>query len=193
MRGREIYSLFKPTIRLGQLFLSICPRSLVQLLLVLARPVPTKLGIGLRYLLVSRLAKRCGECVAIHENVYLYQLQNMEFGNHVSIHPMCYLDASGGLKIGSEVSIAHGSSIMTHEHNFQDATSRIRSAPMKCDPVVVEDDVWIGCGVRILAGLRIGTRTVVGAGSVVTRDIPDGVVAVGVPARPLKQTQAYAA
>lgn len=54
-------------------------------------------------------------------------------------------------------------------------------------PIVVEDDVWIGGGAIVLPGVRIGRGTTIGAGSVVTRDVPAGVLAVGNPCRVVKE------
>ena len=54
-------------------------------------------------------------------------------------------------------------------------------------PVTIGDDVWIAAGAVICSGVKIGNRTVIGAGSVVTRDIPDDVFACGVPARVIRQ------
>ena len=56
-------------------------------------------------------------------------------------------------------------------------------------PIVVGDNVWLGGGVVVLPGVTIGTDTVVGAGSVVTRDLPAGVVAVGNPARVIRTVE----
>ncbi len=98
--------------------LALLPRGSVVLLLTLARLVPTKLGIALRWSVVRRLAKQCGDCVALHEGVYLFGLEHAELGGNVSVHPMCYLDATGGLVIGNDVSIAHGTSILTTEHDY---------------------------------------------------------------------------
>ncbi len=53
-------------------------------------------------------------------------------------------------------------------------------------PVIIGDDVWVGAGALILPGVRIGSRTVIGAGSVVTRDIPDDVFAAGNPCRVIR-------
>ena len=50
-------------------------------------------------------------------------------------------------------------------------------------PIVIEDDVWIGCNVIVLKGVTIGTRAVIGAGAVVTRNIPASTVAAGIPCR----------
>jgi acetyltransferase-like isoleucine patch superfamily enzyme len=57
-------------------------------------------------------------------------------------------------------------------------------------PIVVEEDAWLGVGVTVLSGVRIGRGAVVGAGSVVARDIPDGAIAVGTPARIVKYRDA---
>ncbi|QXP84023.1 DapH/DapD/GlmU-related protein [Methylococcus sp. Mc7] len=53
-------------------------------------------------------------------------------------------------------------------------------------PVIIEDNVWIGAGACVLPGVRIGTGSVIGAGSVVTRDVPAGTIVVGVPARAIR-------
>ena len=55
-----------------------------------------------------------------------------------------------------------------------------------CAPVVIEDNVWLGANVTVLKGVRIGRDSVVAAGSVVTRDLPAGVLAAGVPAKVIK-------
>jgi acetyltransferase-like isoleucine patch superfamily enzyme len=99
---------------------------------------------------------------------------------------MSYLDADGGLEIGSDVSIAHGTTIMTTEHDYEFSGGTMRDVPVKPAAVKIGNDVWIGAGVKILAGVNIGDHVVVGAGAVVTRDIPSDSIAVGVPARVVK-------
>jgi maltose O-acetyltransferase len=54
-------------------------------------------------------------------------------------------------------------------------------------PVEIGSDVWVGGGAIILPGVRIGSRAVIGAGSVVTRDVPEGVLAVGTPCRVVRE------
>ena len=193
LRGRQLFALAKPVLLVVGAVLSALPRSAVRLLAILARPLPTGLGIALRWTLVRRLARRTGECVAIHEDVYLFRLEHAELGDHVSVHPMCYLDATGGLTIGNDVSIAHGVSILTTEHDYAAAGVATRDAAVRCAAVAIGNDVWIGAGARILAGVRIGDHAVVGAGAVVTRDVPARQVVGGVPARPLKAAVARAA
>jgi len=190
MRGRELFRLAKPLLVGFGAVLAVLPRAAVGLLLTLSRFAPTQLGIALRWTLVRRLAKRCGDTVAIHDGVYLFRLENAELGANVSVHPMCYLDATGGLVIGNDVSIAHGVSILTTEHDYTQPGFMIRDAPVKPAPVTIGDDVWIGAGARILAGVTIGAHAVVGAGAVVTRDVPARTVVAGVPARPLTVAKA---
>ncbi|MEO6030147.1 MAG: acyltransferase [Candidatus Binatia bacterium] len=186
MRGRDLFKMVKPVLLGLDAFLRVLPRGAVSLLFTLVRFMPTRLGIGIRYAFVRRLAKRCGDCVAIHDGVYLFRLENAELGDNVSVHPMCYLDATGGLVIGNDVSIAHGASILTTEHDYTQPDVMIRDAPVTHAAVTIGNDVWIGAGARILAGVTIADHAVVGAGAVVTRDVPTRQVVAGVPARVLK-------
>jgi acetyltransferase-like isoleucine patch superfamily enzyme len=69
------------------------------------------------------------------------------------------------------------------EHGMRPDMS-VKSQPMRSRPVIIEDEAWLGAHVVVLPGVRIGRGAVIGAGSVVTRDIPAGTVAHGSPARP---------
>src|ERR1700688_3559899 len=107
MRGRDLFAIARPFLLVVNAALRLVPSRLCSTMLTLARHAPTKGGLLVRYILVSRLARACGDNVAIFEGVYLFHVDRMEIGANVSIHPMCYLDGSGGLRIGSDVSIAH--------------------------------------------------------------------------------------
>lgn len=191
MRGRDFYRLAKPALLSIGWLLHCLPASASTLGMVLTKHLPTKIGIGVRFLFLQRLARQCGDCVAIFEGVHLYNLATASFGTNISIHPLCYIDATGGLTIGSDVSIAHNVTIMTTEHTFSDADLNTRDAPASAHPVVIGNDVWIGAGVRILAGVEIGDHVVVGAGAVVTKSIPSYSLVAGVPARKLKTIKAH--
>jgi acetyltransferase-like isoleucine patch superfamily enzyme len=143
-------------------------------------------GIGIRYCFVRSLAQACGDNVAIYESVYLFSVEKISLGNHITIHPLSYLDAEGGISIGNDVSIAHNVSIISFEHDYHDLEIPITSTPLLLKQVIIEDNVWIGAGVRVLGGVTIGTGSVIGAGAVVTKDIPPMSIAVGVPARVIK-------
>jgi acetyltransferase-like isoleucine patch superfamily enzyme len=148
-------------------------------------------GIGIRYVLVSRLAGSCGENVSVLEGVYLFYTHKLHLGNNVSIHPLCYIDAQGDILIGNDVSISHNVSIVSFEHDYSDASKPIKDAAVILKEVVIEDDVWIGAGARVLAGARIGAGSVIGAGAVVKKDIPPMSVAVGVPAHVVRSRKRY--
>lgn len=188
-QGRILFKLYRPFLLAASAILRLLPRGLSMLIMKLVRHLPTRLGIGIRYIFLHRLSKHCGESVAVFEGVYLHRVHAAEFGDNVSIHPMCYIDAIGGLKIGSDVSIAHGTTIMTLDHNYSQPKSMIRDASVILKPVTIGNDVWIGAGVRILAGVSIGNRVTIGAGAVVTKDIPSNSLAVGVPARVIRSIE----
>ena len=166
--------------------LRLLPASVCEFLLLLLKHVPTRLGIAMRYVFVLRLARHCGDNVAIFEGVHIFQLRNISIGDNVSVHQMCYIDGTGGLSIGSDVAMAHASTIMTTSHRYNETNVTIRDAHGLAEPVVIGNDVWIGAGVRILSGVKIGDRVVIGAGAVVTNDVPSHSIAVGVPARVVK-------
>ncbi len=186
MRGRDRFSRLEPLIKLVDRCLKMAPTSFVGLCFELVRHLPGTFGFGVRYVLLRRLIKRCGRVVAVYPGVYFLNPSQLEIGDYVSIHEMCYLECYGGMKIGSHVSIAHAVSIVTHEHDYSHTEAPIREAPLLKKPVVIENDVWIGAGVRVLAGVTIGPGAVIGAGSVVTKDVPERSVAVGVPARVIR-------
>lgn len=104
-------------------------------------------------------------------------------GNRSSIHANCWVEAIGGVAIGDYVAIAHNSSIVSANHSWADVSKPIKLNATLQKPINIEDDVWVGCGVRVLCGVRIGRRSVIGAGAVVTHDVPENSIAVGVPAR----------
>lgn len=145
------------------------------------------LGILVRYILFSKLVKSCGRNVKIMRDVCLYDIKDIICGDNVSIHEMCYINGLGGLIIGNAVSIAHGSSILTVNHTWEDDSKPIKYNKVIKKSVKIGDDVWIGCGTRIMAGVNIGNRTVVAAGSVVTKNVENNTIVGGCPARIIKR------
>jgi acetyltransferase-like isoleucine patch superfamily enzyme len=186
-RGRDRFERWKPLLSAVSHLLAWIPRGIAEAGMNLFRHAPGTLGIALRYVLLKRLARSCGDVVAVYPGVYILNPQELSVGSRVSIHPMCYLECVGGLHIGSDVSIAHATSILTHEHDYaHDGLAPTRDMPLILKPVRIQDDVWLGAGVRVLAGVTIATGGVVGANAVVTRDVGERTVVVGVPARPLR-------
>jgi acetyltransferase-like isoleucine patch superfamily enzyme len=77
----------------------------------------------------------------------------------------------------------------SNNHVFSDPDQTIMSQGLETKGIVIEDDCWLGTGVRVMDGVTIGKGCVIGAGAVVTKDIPPYSVAVGVPARVISQRQ----
>ena len=107
----------------------------------------------------------------------------MEFGENISIHDFCYLDAIGGLKIGNNVRIAHNCSLISGQHKYDVAGKTIYESGYKFEKVSLGNDIWIGTGAVILPGLKIGDGAVIGANSVVTKNIKPYSIVGGVPAK----------
>lgn len=183
MKGREISRKYKVILSIIISIISFSPYSFRLWIFSMVRNVKGYFGIAIRYVIISTLAKKIGDNVCIKEGVYIYNIKELSIGDNVSIHPMCYIDAVGGISIGNNVSIAHNSSIISFNHSYNNVDIAIKYNPLKYSNVIIHDDVWIGCGVRIMAGVEIGQRVIVGAGAVVTTNLVDNALYVGVPAK----------
>jgi acetyltransferase-like isoleucine patch superfamily enzyme len=185
--GRSLFRRARPLIRALQAALGALPVTVRMALWGMSSAGSSKFRLGIRYVLASTLAKTCSENVFLGPRITVVGWGGLEIGRNVSIHQDSYIDASGGVLIGSDVSIAHAVSILSFEHSYDDLRTPIKYNPLRYGPVHISDDVWIGCGVRILSGVTIGSRAIVAAGAVVANDVPSGTVVGGVPARILKR------
>jgi acetyltransferase-like isoleucine patch superfamily enzyme len=105
----------------------------------------------------------------------------IEIGYGTYLNRYTMLDAHEQITIGRDVMIGPHTYITDGAHGTA-AHASVKSQPMTSQPVTIEDEAWIGAHVTILAGVRIGQGAIIGAGSVVTTDIPRHAVAYGVPA-----------
>ena len=101
----------------------------------------------------------------------------------VYVGPYAILYGHGGLRIGRDSMIAGHSFIVASNHQFDDSSIPVAYQPEKSLGINIGNDVWIGAGAKILDGVTLGDRCVIGAGAVVTRSIDANMIAVGVPAR----------
>ena len=124
------------------------------------------------------------------------QKGNIDIGDHVSFNEYTILLGSGGISIGNDVRIAAHAMVVSFDHNFDDLAQPIRLQGLTRKPIVIEDDVWIGAGAKILGGSHIARGCVIGANTVVKGKTEPYGIYVGAPARLLKwrgQTDSLAA
>lgn len=141
----------------------------------------------LRKDILSRLLGTMGEDVLIMPSFQCDYGYNIHLGNNVFINFNCVILDGGEVRIGDNVMIAPGVLINTPQHPI-DAEQRASKLEYVL-PVTIGNDVWIGAGAVICPGVTIGDGCVIGAGSVVVKDIPAHSVAVGNPAKVVKNTQ----
>lgn len=103
---------------------------------------------------------------------------------YVNRHTM--IDAAVSIEIGEDCGIGPFCYITDHDHGFEEGKAPLQGA-LRSQPTRIGDRVWIGAQVTVLKGVNIGEGAVIGAGSVVTHDIPPSSIAVGIPARVLRQ------
>ncbi|KAB7788103.1 acyltransferase [Bifidobacterium cebidarum] len=94
-------------------------------------------------------------------------------GNNSSIGPHGYIGCSGPINIGNNVMIGPKCSLFAENHVFNDSSKSIKSQGVKQKGITIGDDCWIGSNVIILDGVTIGSHVVIGAGTLVTKDIPN--------------------
>jgi maltose O-acetyltransferase len=125
----------------------------------------------------------CGENVLIQWPITISNPKNVHVGGRVSFASYVHIWGYGGVYIGNDVMIGSHTSITSATHDY---TKEIMFNEMITKPVVIEDNVWIGANCVILPGLKIHSGAVIGAGSVVTKDVPMDTIVAGVPARSIK-------
>lgn len=111
--------------------------------------------------------------------------KNIKIGKNVFINACCRFQDQGGIEIGDGSLIGHNTTIATLNHDFNpDKRANLHPSPVK-----IGKNVWIGSDSTILPGVEIGNGAVIGAGSVVTKNVPANSIAVGSPARVIKQIE----
>jgi maltose O-acetyltransferase len=137
---------------------------------------------GSRHVLQELLGSG-GDSVLMQPPFYCDYGANIHLGERVYFNYNCVVLDVCEVRIGSFTLFGPGVQILTPMHPL-DAKARREREYGK--PVTIGDDVWVGAGALILPGVRIGSRSVIGAGSVVTRDIPDDAFAAGNPCRVIR-------
>lgn len=137
---------------------------------------------GIRSFVGKILFKSCGENVNIEKNANFGTGRDISIGNNSGLGLRCFV--RGPLEIGDYVMMGPDVVILTASHKFDSTDIPINKQGVDLPkPVKIDDDVWIGARVIILPGVTIGKGVIIGAGAVVTKNVPDFAIAGGNPAK----------
>jgi acetyltransferase-like isoleucine patch superfamily enzyme len=131
-----------------------------------------------------------GDNTAMMKGGYLYANDSgiLKIGKRCSFNHNVLLGAAGGeIEIGDNVLIGPNTVLRASDHNFSDIKTPIRDQGHSSEKIKIGDDVWIASNVVVTAGVTIGKGCIVGAGSVVVKDLPEYYICAGIPAKPLKK------
>ncbi|WP_160241772.1 acyltransferase [Acinetobacter indicus] len=185
MSGRDIFKKYSKLLNAFYFFYNLFPDFLSYILLNIFNF--GKVGFLLRYFELKKSSEFVGENVYIAKKCVFKNLKYFSCGINLSIHEFCYIDAAGGIEIGDNVSIAHNCSLVSFEHTWENLEIPIKYNPTKLNSIKIGNDVWLGCGVRVLAGTVIEDRVIVAAGAVVKGTLESGYLYGGIPAKKLKK------
>lgn len=131
--------------------------------------------------LLDKLMPNRGNNVEIRTPITGVHLDKVKIGNNVIVMNGSLMMASGGITIEDNTMLAANVQLISNNHDLDNRPV------ITCLPIHIKKNCWIGAGATILRGVTIGENSVVGAGSVVTKDVPDNVIAAGNPAKIIKR------
>lgn len=147
-----------------------------------------KVRIGPRCRFTRPAGVRLGERTWLEADVWMKLTSSaarVEVGNHTFFGRNCHVNAIERIRIGSHALFGPGCVIVDHNHGIHPDLP-VDEQPCVARPICIGSDVWCGAGAVILPGVSIGDGAVIGAQSVVTRDVPSMAVVAGIPARVIR-------
>jgi len=151
------------------------------------RNIPVQIGGSeIRRIYYKRLFKMMGKGGRIEEGVIFYNPQGITCGSNVSWGRNMVVQGVGILKMGDDILIGPGCFIWTVNHDYN-VENFIKEQKYIQKPVTIENNIWIGANAKITPGVKIGTCSVIGMGSVVTKDVPPNCIVAGNPARVIRK------
>ncbi|MFD3734442.1 sugar O-acetyltransferase [Streptomyces sp. NPDC058632] len=127
---------------------------------------------------------------AVGEEAHVRPPLYVDYGSNITIGARTFVNYNltaldvAAIVIGEDCQIGPGVQLLTPTHPVEPGPRRDKLEAAR--PITIGDNVWIGGGAIVLAGVTVGDNSVIGAGAVVTKDVPANVVAVGSPARPVR-------
>lgn len=152
-----------------------------------------KIGAGTIIEPGAEIRRQYGGNITIGKNCYvsrgaqlLTHGGDINIGDNCTINPMCVIYGQGGVQILDNVRIAAHCVIVPSNHIFCDTSTPIYLQGLSKKGILINSDVWLGAGVKVLDGVTIGEGCVIGANSVVTKSTEPYGVYVGIPAKKIK-------
>lgn len=130
---------------------------------------------------MRKIFPEMGEGSSVLAPVTGVRFHEVKIGKNVIVMNGCLMMAAGGITIGDETQIAANVQLISNNHDLEDRNV------ITCKPINIGKRVWVGAGAIILPGVAIGDNSVVGAGSVVTKDVPADTIVAGNPAKFIKK------
>jgi len=147
------------------------------------QPVPGyKIGYAVRRFLAGFIFEECGNNIIIKQHAYFGKGTGIKIGDNSQIGEKSFIGAY--TKIGKDVIMAPEVLIWSFAHSFDRTDIPInQQGNTDINPVTIGDDVWIGQRVIVMPGIKIGSHAIIGAGSIVTKNIPEWAIVAGIPAK----------
>ncbi|WP_416669685.1 acyltransferase [Egbenema bharatensis] len=124
------------------------------------------------------------DLVRLDQGIHIQTLgATISIGARTYMGPYVCIAGPGNISIGKDCLIASHTGIYANNHIFVDPKTPINLQGLSSKGITIEDDCWLGSGVRVIDGVTIGKGSIIGAGAVVNKNIPPYSIAVGVPAR----------
>ncbi|WP_162591433.1 acyltransferase [Variovorax sp. PBL-E5] len=123
--------------------------------------------------------RSCGSSVRIDRRVFIWGTDRMDVGSNVDINGYTVIYAAGGVRIHDNALIGANCVITSVTHPIDPAERH----QLVFSPVELQSNCWLGAGTMVMPGVTIGKNSIIAAGSVVTKDVPDNCICAGVPAK----------
>ena len=138
---------------------------------------------------LHRRLKYCGQNIRLDKTCHIIVPENMSIGHNTSISSYTTIYATFGVSIGDNCLISSNCGISSYNHilNSYNRHKQVDEDFKYSKPVHIGNNVWVGMNVCILPGVKIGDNSIIGSGSVVTKDVPSNEIWVGNPAKFIKR------
>lgn len=169
------------------LIFGFVPNSVLAILIRWFRNCEGNFGFNLRHALYKNLCAYVGQDVKFFPYLIVLFPEKLSIGNKSTLHEFSVIECKGGVSIGESTSIAHKFSLLSSNHRFSLPGISYREQGLESKITSIGDHVWIGAGVIVTAGAKIGSYSVVGAQTVVNKVFEGNSLIVGVPGKVIKK------